>query len=249
MRKVIRRFPKLDSLLYKEQVYLKLRNKEGRLLKDEIVRELPFISKNSEHFKEWKSRQHALKMLFKYLDEKKDNLTILDLGCGNGWMSAKIADRGFEVTGVDINSKELEQANRVFSSARLNFEYADILRNPPLESFDVIILASSIQYFPSITELIETLLTYLNPGGEILIMETHFYSKDEITKAKKRSLQYFNQMEAKEMASFYFHHTLASLESFNYKIIHQNTPSFFNKLLNPYKSIFPIITISGSSSV
>src|SRR5262249_2961496 len=38
--------------------------------------------------------------------------TVLDLGCGTGWTSVFLAERGYEVTGVDISADMIFHANR-----------------------------------------------------------------------------------------------------------------------------------------
>mgnify|MGYP001942365496 CR=1 FL=1 len=246
MKKVIRQLHHSGSIVDKERYYLKLRFKEGRLHSDEIVPLLPNLPKGAPHFKEWKSRKHALNILLNYMNEKQKNLNVLDMGCGNGWMTNKIAMQGYQVTGLDVNLEELNQARRLFQSDNINFIYADIFQEPSIGKFDLIILASSVQYFPSLTDTINTLFKYLSPGGEIIIMESHLYPKFTINDAKKRSKDYFDQMEASEMEKYYFHHSVEALDCYNFNYIYKNSQSIFNKIFTPYQSIFPIITIKGN---
>ncbi len=233
------------NLQRQEKSYLSLRTKEGRIHSDQIVQQLPFVERSHIHYKEWRTRQHAFKILKKYLKSKNKTLRILDLGCGNGWMSRRLMDLGNEVIGLDINTDELKQATRLFQNANLQFLNQDIFERPQIGKFNCILLASSIQYFSNFKELIELLKTYLTPDGEIIIMESHFYTQMDIDEAKSRSLKYFKENNAEEMNEFYFHHTLDSLNEFKLSYIYKNPQSIISKLLAPHQSIFPIITISG----
>jgi SAM-dependent methyltransferase len=54
--------------------------------------------------------------------------SILDLGCGNGRHSRRLADKGFDVTGIDLAASSISFAKR-FSRERLCF-YKHDMRNP-----------------------------------------------------------------------------------------------------------------------
>ncbi len=97
-----------------ENVYLQVRKKEGRFYPDSIVRSLPVIDKNHPLKKEWKLREISCNKLLKYISTKAVE-NILEVGCGNGWLSSKISKKcGCFVAGVDVNREELKQAARVF---------------------------------------------------------------------------------------------------------------------------------------
>ena len=44
---------------------------------------------------------------------------LFDLGCGNGSVAAHMADRGWDVTGVDPSAEGIAQANRAYPDIRL----------------------------------------------------------------------------------------------------------------------------------
>ena len=111
-----------------EQSYIDLREKEGRLYSDDIVRTLPRIAKSHKLNKEWTARQASLnKLLFSLRKSKKYN-TILEVGCGNGWLSHNLVEElNVEVCAIDINEPELRQGARVFGAFKeINFVYGDI---------------------------------------------------------------------------------------------------------------------------
>jgi len=71
--------------------YILLRNKEGRIYSDKEVAVLPEIDKEHKHYNEWEVRKDTSGRLIKYLFSKKKALEILEVGCGNGWLTAKLS--------------------------------------------------------------------------------------------------------------------------------------------------------------
>ena len=87
-----------------EQMYIAVRDKEGRLYTDAQVAHLPDIDADHRYYKEWKTRKFAAVQLITFLEKQKRPLKILEIGCGNGWLSAKLANLPqARVTGIDAN--------------------------------------------------------------------------------------------------------------------------------------------------
>lgn len=217
-----------------EKLYLEVRKAERRLYSDDEVKNLPDIIAGHPYYGEWKQRKESCERLIKYLDKKHRLLTILEIGCGNGWFSAQLAkNASWKVTGIDINKEELAQAARVFEKMpNLDFIQSDI-RSGQLKqnNFDVIVFASSIQYFPSIREIVKAAFLFLKTGGEIHILDTALYHSEEMETARQRTKDYFTGIGFPEAASYYFHHDRKNLGGFNTKILY-NPKSWINKLRN-----------------
>jgi ubiquinone/menaquinone biosynthesis C-methylase UbiE len=183
----------------------------------------------------------------RYLARQPKPLRILDLGCGNGWLSSLLSQSGHFVTGTDVNRLELRQAARVFSS-NLNLAFveaeADLLPFKA-QAFDLILLASVIQYFEDLPALLRSLTAYLKPRGEIHIVDSPLYADEELAGAAQRSRDYFSSLGFPEMAEHYFHHLLSVLEEFEYNIPYRPLTLWLRakRLLGQVDSPFPWIVI------
>jgi 2-polyprenyl-3-methyl-5-hydroxy-6-metoxy-1,4-benzoquinol methylase len=134
--------------------------KRKSFIPDEIVKGLPLVPFRSCITKEWLVRRTSAEKFISYLRRKTPCKTILEVGCGNGWLSNKMASElSAEVLALDVNETELLQGARTFSTQRLSFVYGDIFNvNLNTVRYDCIVVPSSIQYFQNIQSLIALLL-------------------------------------------------------------------------------------------
>jgi SAM-dependent methyltransferase len=222
-----------------EQSYYPLRLKEQRVYSDEALASLPSVSKDHIHFKEWKIRGNSAQRLIVYLEKKNKALNILEIGCGNGWLSSHLANIAqAKVTGLDINITELTQASSVFKNKKnLRFIYGDIRdRSFNETNFDIIIFAASLQYFSDLKDILNAANSILATKGEIHILDTFFYTDQELPIAKKRSLDYFEANGFPGMSKYYFHHGFNTLKEFKFRVLY-NPSGLINRLLkkpNPF---------------
>jgi SAM-dependent methyltransferase len=227
-----------------EQLYVDLRRSESRIYSDEEVAWLPDINEDHPYKTEWDIRKSSCEKLVRYLETKSQPLKILEVGCGNGWLSYQLSqiDSSY-VIGLDVNLCELQQAERVFMAiSNLAFVYGDIdsacLGN---QKFDVVVFAAAIQYFNSLGEIVAKIFERLNKKGEIHIIDSHFYSVEEQDAARRRSREYFIARGFGRMEDFYFHHSLEELKVFRYYMLH-NPNSVVNRVFGT-KNPFPWICI------
>lgn len=226
-----------------EDLYLTVRQKEGRFYTDEQVSRLPAIEQIHPYFHEWQMRARSGKRLVDYLQKKNKPLSILEIGCGNGWLSAKMAELdGALVTGLDANKPEIEQARRVFKNSSVRFIYNTFNAETfgKFVKFDVIVFAASFQYFPSARAIIDEAGKLLNPGGEIHIMDTHFYDTEEAKLSASRSKNYYTTMGVAEMAGHYFHHSLNCFDGYDHIALF-NPKNWLNRITK--KDVFYWIMI------
>ncbi len=218
-----------------EQSYTTLRKRENRLFNDETVRRLPDFSTNHPLTSEWQIRKKSWKRFARYLRSQESCQTILEVGCGNGWMTKELAALNKEVCAIDVHEKELLQAARLFNSDSISFVYGDVFTLPLDDKrFDLIILASSVQYFEDLQRLLQRLTAFSKPHGEIHILDSPIYRASELDSAKKRSESYFAHREQPEMTLHYFHHSYEELQNYKWKFL--NRPNIFTHTIN---ALFP----------
>lgn len=206
-----------------EQLYLKLRKKEQRICSDEELAKLPDVPLSHPHYNEWTIRKRSAQKLVTYLGAKKKTLRILEVGCGNGWLSNKLAGiPASEVVGIDINSVEIEQAMRIFRLTNLQFVYGGIDDEIiGQKKFDVIIFAASVQYFSSFNDIINKALRLLNTRGEIHIIDSMFYKQPEVPAATERTADYYKLIGLSGMNRYYFHHSMDELLAFDHQLLYK----------------------------
>jgi len=226
-----------------EEQYITARRRENRMYSDTEVSRLPRIPKSHMHAAEWKIRSRSSKRLVHYLENKHVPLNLLEVGCGNGWLSNRLSEMKYStVTGIDISKTEIIQAQRVFpEKSNLQFAAGDMQSISYAMKFDVLVFAASVQYFFPLEELIEDALLRLKENGEIHILDSYFYCPADRESARHRSRIYYQSIGQEEMADFYFHHSAESLKRFHCKYLY-NPKDFRNKILGR-KDPFPWIRI------
>lgn len=231
-----------------ETSYLQVRQTENRVLSDSDVAGLPLL-KNNLHSKEWEKRARSAKRIQKYFKSiPKGN--ILDLGCGNAWFTALLAENAnLDVYGMDINLSELKQASRVFQKTNLSFIYGDIFKIQfPENSFDYIALNASIQYFDNLEMLMNRLFDLLKKDGEIHIIDSPFYDDDELDDAKDRTLEYYTKLGFPEMSHSYHHHAWTEIEKWNIKVLYQKKrQNVLSRIISKPDMPFPWIKIKKTN--
>lgn len=103
------------------------------------------------------------------LKEKKAE-TVLDLGCGSGWLSIFLARHDYKVTGIDVSQHAIELGLEWAKKEKLNIEFlaCDIAQVPFTESsFQAIVANSIFEHFPlaATKEIFKIMKTILVPGG------------------------------------------------------------------------------------
>jgi SAM-dependent methyltransferase len=97
---------------------------------------------------------------------------VLDVACGKGRHSLTLANKGFDVTGIDLSPHSIEYAKE-FECKNLHFEVWDMRQPYKPGQFDYVFnLFSSFGYFDSDDDdkkAIQSFADNLKPGGTLLI--------------------------------------------------------------------------------
>lgn len=94
-------------------------------------------------------------------------LTVLEIGCGEGGNLKPFVDLGCRVTGIDLNEGKIKMGEKIFDShpyrKNISLIYGDIYLHPDLGKFDLIILRDVIEHLPDQDRFMGYMKNYLHP--------------------------------------------------------------------------------------
>jgi 2-polyprenyl-3-methyl-5-hydroxy-6-metoxy-1,4-benzoquinol methylase len=121
-----------------------------------------------------------LKVLNNLKNKRITKPQILDIGCGNGSLSALVAQQGYEVVGIEDSQSAVAIANKNFPQC--NFMQANVYDLPYDElggDFDVVISTEVIEHLLYPRELIKSAKKCLKPNGTLILTTPyHGYLKN-----------------------------------------------------------------------
>jgi trans-aconitate methyltransferase len=121
-------------------------------------------AKNSSEQQKW-ARELITKLHFRG-DER-----VLDLGCGDGKVSAEIAGQlpHGKVLGVDLSQAMIDFATRTFALANLSFAQADARAMRLEREFNVVFSNAVLHWVYDHVPVLQGICRALRPGGRILL--------------------------------------------------------------------------------
>lgn len=95
----------------------------------------------------------------------------LDVGCGDGILCAKLADRCSQVVGIDQSSEMIALASsRLAGRSNVTLLDGDFIHHPlPMSSFDFIVAVAALHHLP-FDSAIDRAVNLLRPGGTLAIV-------------------------------------------------------------------------------
>lgn len=99
------------------------------------------------------------------------NLSILEIGCGEGGNLVPFSQRRCKVTGIDISDIRIEEAKRFFQEEELqgNFLCQDVFAANFKEKFDIVIIHDVIEHVLGKKRLLAIATNLLKSGGLIYV--------------------------------------------------------------------------------
>lgn len=102
----------------------------------------------------------------------KEGMKILDVGCGTGNFSVKLAKMGCKVTGIDISNEMLNIARKKSKEQNLDIEFLNMdLNNLKFDdnSFDAVLSMTAFEFIQDAPKALEELFRIVKKDGQILI--------------------------------------------------------------------------------
>ena len=125
-------------------------------------------------------------MAFSLRHFPKDKKKVLELACGTGIVSSMLAEKGFELTGLDLSADMLKIAKKRAQDAgqAIDFVEGNMLDLSAVGSFDMVTCYSdSICYMEDeveVGDVFAQVYEHLNPGGRFLFDVHSTYQIDEV---------------------------------------------------------------------
>lgn len=161
--------------------YQTVRQGEGRGSDDPAwFRALPFTDLSGQHADIWRMRAQSYRALMRHViwplttRVRRDSLTILDLGAGNGWLSNRLTEQGHHLAAVDLMTDPYDGLGAAvhyeteFTRLQAAFDHL------PLESgqFDLAVFNGSLHYAADLATTLSEALRVLKPDGLLAILDS-----------------------------------------------------------------------------
>ena len=154
-----------------------------------------------EQMRDW--TEHAVERILRCLGDRAADARVLEIGCGTGLILHRVAAHVAEYVGTDFLSSSLEQVRRVLER-RDDREHVTLLERTaddtsglPDEHFDLVVMNSVAQYFPSLDYLLLVLdraAPLLREGGQLFLgdlrclpLQGALASSIELSRAEQQS--------------------------------------------------------------
>lgn len=115
---------------------------------------------------------------------------VLEIGCGTGLNTIRLAHRARSVIGVDISEGMLRQASSRLRASTASILQADFTKPWPFDqAFDVIVANLVLEHVQNLGHIFGEAHRLLRPGGLLYIGELHPYKQLQGAQAKYRDAE------------------------------------------------------------
>ncbi len=118
----------------------------------------------------WNANLHYDKVLLA-LTAPTGGQRVLDVGCGDGFLSAALVERGHRVTGLDADAPVLARARERWGAASVDWVHADLMTaDLAPASFDAVVSNATLHHLPDTRAALRRMAELLRPGGRLGIV-------------------------------------------------------------------------------
>ncbi|UAN40139.1 MULTISPECIES: class I SAM-dependent methyltransferase [unclassified Enterobacter] len=164
--------------------HIQLSAEESKIPWDEPAFSQRMLANHLSQDHDWASRrQEVIEQQVEWIaSQLSPGAHILDLGCGPGFYTHHLAERGFHCTGVDFSPASVSWSRQQAQNAGMNINYVqqDIRAYWPDKSFDFIMMTfGELNVFSAVDarSLVNRCALWLEPGGRLL---TEVHTFDEV---------------------------------------------------------------------
>lgn len=111
-------------------------------------------------------------VLWAFAGDVRD-LRVLDAGCGTGYLSVKLAERGARVTGIDFSEKMISIASKAAPAIDFRIDSCSVLSTLADDEFDLVISNYVLMDTPDLEGTSRAFHRVLKPGGAAVLVFSH----------------------------------------------------------------------------
>jgi 2-polyprenyl-3-methyl-5-hydroxy-6-metoxy-1,4-benzoquinol methylase len=133
------------------------------------------LQKNDWYYMDWKWEHE------KTMDLLSKDDSILEIGSGDGNFVKTLYEKGFQITGLELNSSTVEKANR--SGYKILNQTIQDHAKKNLNTYDVVCSFQVMEHIPNILEVLKASIDSMKVGGKLFIgvpNDDSFLGKDEM---------------------------------------------------------------------
>jgi len=227
--------------------YKSMNNTYKQVYGKHLMLHYPFFKKEKETLE--RRQLNLTDYCLSKIDNTKD-LSLLEVGCGNGVQSVYIHEKlnPSKMVGVDLNPDNIALAHKNKNgSTNLEFAVDDAqqLKSIPDQSVDVLICIESAFHYPQKELFLQQIKRVLKPNGKFVIADitNKSHKRKYITKRWKRRMVYHHWTETQYLESFkgmglnvdYIENitkpVIKGYQGSKYWIARENCSNYFNYIL------------------
>jgi 2-polyprenyl-3-methyl-5-hydroxy-6-metoxy-1,4-benzoquinol methylase len=99
--------------------------------------------------------------------------SVLDVGCGEGWLARELNGRGVRVSGLDVVPDLVEEARRCGGGEFFVASYEDIIDGLSINKVDTVVCNFSLIGKESVEGVVRAVPRLLNPPGTFIVQTPH----------------------------------------------------------------------------
>ena len=138
---------------------------------------LPVVPRGSPNAAEWQIRRRSFDTAVSRGGLRSNpRRRVLDVGAGNGWLSARLSELGHDVVAVDLDDDAGDGLGAVKSRKPFPLVQAhfDAMPFAPGQ-FDLVMMNASLHYSPDPGFTSEAAARLLRPGGTLMVMDSPMF--------------------------------------------------------------------------
>ena len=118
-----------------------------------------------------------------FVDNIDDGDTVLDVGCGNGFLTSDIARKARSVTAIDLSKSNIETAKRDFSRDNIEYVCGDVTEYDFKKGYSVIVLSNLLEHIADRNDFLARIMDL----ADKFLIRVPMINRDWLTYYKRES--------------------------------------------------------------